>query len=142
VKTLALQSGDLVIGQAGHKTITGLSKIRQDLALALGEELGNDRFHPLWGSTLPKYVGMPIVGDTEMLVHSEIARVINAYISVQQSEVVNDSLAAARTRYSTADVVAQVTAINTSVSYDTIRAQVTLRTVSQQDVTINRTLSL
>jgi phage baseplate assembly protein W len=142
VKTLALQSGDLVIGQAGHKTITGLGKIRQDLALALGEELGNDRFHPQWGSTLPKFVGMPIVGDTEMLVRSEIARVIQSYISVQQSEVVNDSLAAARTRYSTADVVAQVTAINTSVSYDTIRAQVTLRTVSQQDVSISRTLTL
>jgi phage baseplate assembly protein W len=142
VKTLALQSGDLVIGQAGHKTITGLGKIRQDLALALGEELGNDRFHPQWGSTLPKFVGVPIVGDTEMLVRSEIARVIQSYISVQQSEVVNDSLAAARTRYSTADVVAQVTAINTSVSYDTIRAQVTLRTVSQQDVSISRTLTL
>lgn len=142
MKTLALQSGDLVIGQAGHKTITGLGKIRQDLALALGEELGNDRFHPQWGSTLPKFVGVPIVGDTEMLVRSEIARVIQSYISVQQSEVVNDSLAAARTRYSTADVVAQVTAINTSVSYDTIRAQVTLRTVSQQDVSISRTLTL
>jgi phage baseplate assembly protein W len=142
MKTLALQSGDLVIGQAGHKTITGLSKIRQDLALALGEELGNDRFHPNWGSTLPKFVGLPITTDTNMLVRSEIARVIQAYISVQQNEVVNDNLAAARTRYTTSDVVAQVTRIDTTVSYDTIRAQVTLRTVSQQDVSINRTLTL
>jgi phage baseplate assembly protein W len=142
MKTLALQSGDLVIGQAGHKTITGLSKIRQDLALALGEELGNDRFHPQWGSTLPKFVGLPITVDTNMLVRSEIARVIQAYISVQQNEVVNDSLAASRTRYSTSDVVAQVTRVDTTVSYDTIRAQVTLRTVSQQDVSINRTLTL
>jgi phage baseplate assembly protein W len=142
MKTLALQGGDLVVGQAGHKTITGISKIRQDLALALGEELGTDRFHPQWGSTLPRFVGRPIVGDTEMLVRSEVARVIQAYIDIQQSEVVNDNLASRRTRYSTSDVVAEVTDIKTSIGYDTIRAEVTLRTVSQLDVSISRTLTL
>lgn len=142
MKTLALQGGDLVIGQAGHKTVTGLAKIRQDLALALGEELGNDRFHATWGSTLPKFVGVPITGDTEMLVRSEVARVIQAYINIQQAEIVNDNLIGKRSSYSTADVVAAVTDISTVVSYDTVRVKVSLRTLSQQNVSINRTLSL
>jgi hypothetical protein len=39
-------------------------------------------------------------------------------------------------------VVAEVTDIKTEIGYDTIRAQVTLRTVSQQDVSVSRTLTL
>jgi phage baseplate assembly protein W len=51
--------------------------------LALAEPYGDDRFHPQWGSVLPNYVGTPIGADTEMLVRSEVARVIQAYIGVQ-----------------------------------------------------------
>lgn len=143
MKTLALQSGDLVVtGRSGHKTITGLSKIRQDMALALAEPYGDDRFHPQWGSVLPNYVGMPITADVELLVRSEVARVIQAYIGIQQNEIVNDALNQHRTRYSTADVVAQVTNIETAIAFDTIRVKVTIRTVSSQTVSITRSIAL
>jgi phage baseplate assembly protein W len=143
MKTLQLSGGDLVVtGRAGHQTITGLAKIRQDLALALAEPYGDDRFHPQWGSVLPNYVGTPISADTEMLVRSEVARVIQAYIGVQQNEVVNDALVGNRTRYSTADVVAEVTDIATAISWDTLRVKVTLRTVSNQSISITRSIAL
>jgi phage baseplate assembly protein W len=142
MKTFALQSGDLVIGNTGHKMISGTSKIRQDLALALGETYGNDRFHPQWGSVLPNYVGTPIVADTEMLVKSEVARVIQYYIGIQQSEVLQDALKIDRARFSTADVVAQVTNISTVINYDTIQVKVTLTTAAQQNVSITRSISL
>lgn len=143
IKTLAIQGGDLVVsGRSGHKTITGTGKIRQDLALALGEPYGDDRFHPQWGTVLPNYVGTPITAETEMLVRSEVARGVQAYIAVQQNEVINDSLQSRRTRYSTADVVAEITNIDSQVSWDTVRVKITLRTASGSSVSISRSIAL
>jgi hypothetical protein len=142
VKTLALQGGDLVVGTQGHKTITGSARIRQDLALALGEPYGNDRFHPEWGSVLPHYVGRPIGPDTEMLVRSECARVVRTYIDIQRSEIVNDALAARRSRYTTSDVVSRLDKIDTSILYDTIRVKLSLVTQSQESLTVARTVAV
>lgn len=140
MKTLALQGGDLVIGAQGHKTITGSSKIRQDLALALGERYGNDRFHPNWGSALPAYIGSPISADTELLVRSEVARVIQSYIDVQRAEIVNDSLNGRRSAFTTADVVERLDVIKTKISYDSIRVMVGLTTQARESVSISRTV--
>lgn len=141
MKTLALQNGDLVVGPQGHKTITGSPKIRQDLALALGELYGNDRFHPTWGSMLPGYVGRPIGADTELIVRSECNRVVQVYIDVQRAEIVNDSLAGKRSRYTTADVVSRLDNIQTQISFDSIRIKLSLLTVSQEDVSVSRTVT-
>lgn len=141
MKTLALQGGDLVVGSQGHKTITASPKIRQDLALALGEQYGGDRFHPTWGSMLPSYVGRPITSDTELLVRSEVARVVQAYIDVQRSEIVNDTLAGKRSRYTTADVVSRLNDITTSISYDAIRVKLFLVTQSQENISLSRTVT-
>jgi phage baseplate assembly protein W len=141
MKTLALQGGDLVVGPEGHKTITGSKRIRQDLALALGENYGNDRFHPTWGSTLPLYVGRPINDDTNMLVRSEIARVVQGYIDTQRSEVLNDTLNGRRSRFTTADVVSKLNSISTSLLFDTIRTKISLTTQSNENLAISRSVS-
>lgn len=141
VKTLALQGGDLVVGPQGHRTITGSPKIRQDLALALGEEYGHDRFHPTWGSVLPGYVGRPITADTDLLVRSEAARVVQVYIDTQRTEIVNDTLAGKRSRYTTADVVARLDDIATSISFDSIRVKLSLVTQSQEQITVSRAVT-
>lgn len=140
MKTLALQNGDLAVGPQGHKTITGTSKIRQDLALALGELYGNDRFHPTWGSSLPAYVGRPIGPDTELIVRSECNRVVQVYIDTQRAEIVNDTLGGKRSRYTTADVVARLDNIHTMISYSSIRVKLTLTTESQMNLTVSKTV--
>ncbi len=141
MKTLALRGGDLIVGPQGHRTITASPKIRQDLALALGEAYGNDRFHPQWGSTLSHFIGRPIGGDTQMLVRSEVARVVQGYIDVQRSEIVNDTLAGRRSRFTTADVVSRLDNITTRITFDTIRIKLSLVTQSQDNVTVTRTVS-
>ena len=141
MKTLALQGGDLVVGPQGHKTITASPKIRQDLALALGEQYGGDRFHPTWGSMLPSYVGRPITADSELLVRSETARVVQVYIDVQRAEIVNDTLAGKRSRYTTADVVARLDDIHATFSFDSIRVKLLLTTQSQESITLSRTVT-
>lgn len=142
MKTLQLRNGDFVLGQGGYSTVTGTAKIRQDLALALGEPLGDDRFHTDWGSVLPSYVGQPITSETQMLVQAECARVIQQYIDAQRTGILNDVLNGNRTRYTTDDVVVQVTGIDANADLDSLRVKLSLLTQASQNVTITRTVSL
>lgn len=141
MKTLALQGGDLVVGSTGHATITGSKKIRQDLALALGERYGNDRFHPTWGSTLPNYVGRPTSSDSDLIVRSEVARVVQYYIDGQQAQIATDSLSGTRSKFTTSDVVAQLNNIVTRVDFDTIHVKISLSTQAQENLTLTRTVT-
>lgn len=142
MKTLALASGDLVVGQSGHEVVRGASKIRQDLALALGEPYGTDRFHPTLGSVLPSYLGEPITQEIQSLVVTEVARVIQQYIDTQAAEVLRDGLSESRTRYETADVVSRVDSVDAHVDLDSIRVRVALTTLSGQSVSVTRTVNL
>lgn len=142
MKTLQLRSGDLVVGPKGHATIDGSLKIRQELALSLGERYGTDRFHPTWGSVLPNYIGAPITEELRALVNSEVARVIQAYIDTQRVEILDNTLTGTRSPFSTADVVTAVTSIDAEVGLDTIRISVGLLTAASQNLTITRTVSL
>ena len=72
MKSFALQNGDLVLGQGGLLTVTGPSKVRQDLSIAMREPVGCDRFHPNWGSVLPNYIGEPITTQIESLAGSQL----------------------------------------------------------------------
>lgn len=141
MKTLALANGDLVVSPTGHKTISGAAKIRQDLALALGEPLRNDRFHPTWGSVLPAYIGQPVDAQSNALVRAEVARVINQYISVHDEYIVADQQAGGRSRFDTSDVVAEVTSVSAVQDFDTIRVAVTLRTLAGTQITVTRTVT-
>ena len=142
IKTLALRNGDLVPGPTGYQTLSGAQKIRQDLALALGESYGDDRFHPAWGSALPNYIGEPVGEELRSLTVSEAARVIQQYIDTQSAEVLQDSLAQNRSRYDTDDVVSQVLSIDAELAMDTIKVKVVLRTMAGQSITISRTVGV
>lgn len=141
MKTLALRDGDLVVAQTGHAVVSGAAKIRQDLALALGEQLGNDRFHVQWGSILADYIGTPIDDETEFEVRNEVARVLAQYIAIQDQEVYRDYLDGTRSRFATADVVRQVNGVETFVDFDAIRIRITLTTRSGEEAIIARTVT-
>lgn len=140
MKTLALVNGDLVAGASGHATISGASKIRQELALYLGELLGTDRFHPDYGSILPSMIGQPIDGETSMLVESEVLRVCRSYIGIQSREVLADQLGGSTTRYDASDIVVGLTSVSVQQNYDTINLTIGLLTASGQQLTISRTV--
>lgn len=140
MKTLAVSDGDLMAGQSGHVTISGAAKIRQDLAMALGERLGNDRFHPNWGSTLIDFIGRPIDFETEFTIRSEVSRVLAQYLAIQDQEVYGDYLNGARSRYATADVVREVNSIEAQVDFDAVRISIALTTLAGQEVRLNRTV--
>lgn len=142
MKTLALVGGDLALGDGGYRTLTGSARIRQDLALAMAEPYGHDPYHPEYGSVLGSYIGQPITPELELLVRSEVVRVLQQYIGAQQAQIAADALSGARARFSYADVVDEITSLTTTVLYDTLRLAVTLRTRTGQTVRILRTVDL
>lgn len=141
MKTLALANGDLVVGAAGHRTISGGRKIRQELALQLGERYQSDRFHPDMGSILIEYIGAPIDDETEMMVRDEVSRVIAQYIAIQQREVLRDHLAQRMSRFDASDVVVGIENVVAQVGFDTVRVSASLITQSGETVQVNRTVS-
>jgi phage baseplate assembly protein W len=141
MKTLALANGDLVVTPTGHRTISGSAKIRQDLALALGEPLGDDRFHRSWGSMLLSYIGQPIDTTTNALIRAEVSRVLAQYVSVRDEYILADQQTGSRSRFDTSDVVSEVLGISATQEFDTIKVQVSLRTLAGTTITVNRTVT-
>ena len=126
MKTLALDHGDLVVGSTGYAMIDGVPKVLQDVRCALLEPLGNDRFHPGFGSSLDSFVGSM---QDEMViseVQGEVRRVLDQYAAVQRDRLERDALSGARSRYKTADVLAA-----------RVYVQVALRTADGSTVVLN-----
>lgn len=140
MKTLALKNGDLVVQAGGHKTISGPTKITQDLSLALGETYGADRFHPDLGSVLDDFFGQPIGDMTEAMIETEVARVVNLYIAKQQQQVLHDRLEYRQSRFDSSDIVTSLDFIEAKADYDQIRVRLSLRTAAGSSVAITRTV--
>ena len=143
MKTFALSQGDLVVGQAGHATISGAAKIRQELALDLGEEFGTDRFHPdQWGSTVLKFIGEPVTPSLEAAVRSEVARTVSQYIAIQDQEIYSGFIDGTRSRFGAGDVVRTISRLDVTVDRSSIFISLGLVTLSGQSIDINRTVAL
>jgi phage baseplate assembly protein W len=139
MKSLALVNGDLAIGTNGaYLLYSGVSRIKQDLTLALTEEYGTDRFHPTYGSIVQSYLGQVLSAELMQLVRAEVNRVLQNYLIIQQNEVLRDSLVDVANRYDTSDVVQAVDAVQARAVLDTIYLSATLTTLSRETVTISR----
>lgn len=141
MKTLALSGGDLVVGAGGLQLLDGPAKIRQDIALALGEDYGADPYHSGWGSVLQRYVGEPVTGDTPMLVQAEVNRILQQYISSQQQRLQAASLNNQQHTIGTSEIIRTVNSVDVSVLYDTVSVLIDLTTMAGQTMKISRTVS-
>jgi hypothetical protein len=135
MQTLALQDRDLVINPgSGFLTYTGSRRLQQDLTLALGEDYGNDRFHPRWGSVLVQFVGQPTTSALRHEVEAEVSRVINNYLSVQQDFIAQDMLNAVNSRFTTADIIAEIVSVKSSLAMDAIEILIELRNLDKNTI--------
>lgn len=141
MKTLALSGGDLVVGPGGLQLLDGPAKIRQDIALALGEDYGGDPYHAGWGSVLRQYLGQPITEDTSMLVQAEVNRILQQHIANQQQKLAAASLNNQQHTISTSEIIRTVNSIDVSVQYDTVTVLIDLTTMAGQTMKISRTVS-
>lgn len=137
MKTLALIDGDLVVGPRGYATVTGATKLRQDLGVAIREPVGCDRFHPGWGSALGDTVGDKIDAGSQMRVRTEVTRVLSNYITVQQDVRRRDAAAGRTSRFSPGEIIRKIEDVSMIQSLDSLRVRVVLQTVADTTVTLN-----
>ena len=136
MRGLLIENGDLVIGQGGFVLTEGPTKVRQDLSHAAAEELGLDRFHPRWGSLLSRYVGMPEGDEVRALVKSEMNRIVQNYISVQNFNLREDQRLGRPNRYNASELVSEVASIDVRQEYDRFFVRVTVTTFGGESVVL------
>jgi hypothetical protein len=137
MKTFALRGGDLVLQSGSYAMATGHEKIHQDLRCALLEPVGNDRFHPAYGSQIDRFIGGLADEQTAFLVRQEIARVLSNYVAIQQDRISRDLQAGAKSRFVRSEIIANIDDIAVSVVDDTARITISIRTMEGSPVTLN-----
>lgn len=141
MKTFALVQGDLSPSGGGYLMYEGPAKINQDLTLALKEEYGTDPFHPRWGSVLKRYIGLPMTAEVKAKTLTEVNRVVNNYITIQNARILADNTTSSASRYSTDDVVQSISTLSAQQVYDSLLVSLTLQTVSRRTININQVIS-
>jgi phage baseplate assembly protein W len=132
MKTLEIRDRDLVLVGGAYALLDGSPKVVQDLRCALAEPLGNDRFHPGWGSRLEEFVGLPLDDVAAFDVQQEAQRVSANYAAIQQDKIQRDALSGVRSRYRTGDVLVAVDGVRVAWHHDQVRLTVQLRTGDNQ----------
>ncbi len=126
MKTFLVRNGDFVLSGRSFDEVSGGTKVMQDITSALREPVGSDRFHLLWGSTLPLFVGEPASQGVAVLVKSEVERVISNYMLIQQTLLRQDQLANRRLRFSAGEVISQIESVSIEQDADRMTVRVTL----------------
>ena len=140
MKQLQLRDGDLVLGSGGLGIVEGAARLAQDLGCAVREEIGTDRFHPKWGSTLNDFIGREADVDTASLIQSEMGRVIQNYVVIQSDQITKDSDAGLRSRFKSGDVIVGIGSIQTQRQADKINVRASVQAASGETVTVTRTV--
>lgn len=136
MQTLALVDGDLVLGADSYVMLTGPNKIKQDLYLALTERYGSDPYHPLWGTILAQFIGVPLTEAAQQSVFNEVNRVLTNYIAVQ-SDLVNSSASTdTKSTMTTSDIVRAIESIVPQAVGPDLQITVALTTMAGQQVVV------
>lgn len=142
MKSWRISNGDLVLGPHGFAEVTGTDRVLQDLRLAVLEPFGSDRFHTKWGSLLQQMIGHPITPLTGQTIQSEILRLVQNYITIQndiQSTAIKNGN---RSIFGTNDLVSSIENINIVQKQTQMIISVTLKMVSNQTLTLNNTVTI
>lgn len=139
--TLEITNGDLVLANGAFATITGPTKVSQDIEIATLTPYGSDRFHPRYGSVFASYIGQPITPQTSALISAELTRVINNYMAVQLSKVKTAAQAGLSSPFSQGELVQAIGTINVSQQYSRFQVTASVTTASGQQVNVSTTIT-
>lgn len=141
MKTLEIRAGDLALAPGGYAMLTGRAKMKQDLAVAVREPLGCDRFHPNWGSVLGEMIGGISGDDTKGRILAEINRLIFNYSAVQNDQFAG-TYSSGQPLYTNDEVISAVTGIKITAREDAFYVRVSLVTMANNTVTLTTKVGL
>jgi phage baseplate assembly protein W len=141
MQTISIVDGDFDLSGGTFKTITGATKIQQDMGIASLTPYGSNKFHPKYGSVLQSMIGHPTNSTTQSLIQSEITRLINNYQNIQIRKMNAYILQGLRSPYGQDDLIQSVQSINVTQNFDSFNISVILLTMSGQAIPIGSTIS-
>lgn len=141
MRALSIQHGDLALGPRGYAEVTGRDKIIQDLRVATLTPYGSNNFHPTWGCTLDSKIGSPQGTQTAQLIMNEVKRIVGILMAQQQSQLQTAQSYGYVSPYGNADLIAAITSISATASYDTISVSCDVSTASNESVTLIASVS-
>jgi phage baseplate assembly protein W len=141
MNTLVVQNGDLVLANGSFSTVTGPTKVEQDIQIATLTPYGSDRFHPRYGSVFSSYIGSAINPQTSALISAELTRVINNYMAVQLGKVKQAAAAGLTSPFSQGELVQAIGTINVQQQYDRFQVSASVVTASGQQVNVSTTVT-
>lgn len=137
MKTLRLSNGDLTLTGRVFAEVSGTNKVAQDLRGALAEPVGNDRFHPGWGSTLDNFISTITDENTAFEIEAEVNRVISNYAAVQRDKVEADIYSDSETRFTTDEILQRIGGVSATVEQDRVSVDIRLLTASGEVIALN-----
>lgn len=140
MKSPQLVAGDFVVGSGGFVMVSGTQKVYQDLSVLVRETLGEDRFHPRWGTILGDFIGTPIGQSSEADVRNEINRVIQNYMIMQSAQVRGDVAMSRRPRFRPDEIVSAIDGIDIQQVQDRLNVRVRVSTASGSSIDLVRTV--
>jgi hypothetical protein len=145
--SLLLRGGDLVTGGATFGTVTGHSKLVQDLRCAILERMGNDESHPWFGSLIDggrlngtEQPSIIATGDWNMAVLSvegEIRRIVDQYQKTQIARSERDRSNYGKPTLTPSELLMGVSEIQFFQAQDNLLCRVTLVTGADSELILN-----
>jgi len=120
--SFAVVNGDLAVSTGKLQTVSAGDKLSQDLSLWLKEVYQSDRFHPDYGSILDNYIGTVIGSQTQVMIQSEVQRVLANYQALQLQ-----GLNANPAKYQPEELLQSVDSIVVSANYDQVSVKISYR---------------
>ncbi len=110
--------------------------VAQDIRGGLLEPLGNDRFHPGYGSTIDSFIGQPQTQEVLFEVEQEVLRVTDNYSAVQ-ADFLRRAAWDNRPARSADEIFARVGEIRFDPQPTTLGVNITIQTVDGSTIAVD-----
>lgn len=141
MKTFQVQNGDLVLSNGSFATVEGAAKVQQDLGMAVATPYGSDPFHPKYGSVIQSHIGEATGPMTDLMVRSEISRVISNYQAIQTATVNSYTSKGQRPPFGEHELVDTIQTIQVQQDYDTLEVSAVITTMSGYSMPVQATVT-
>lgn len=126
-RSLKVENGDLAVQGGSFVLLSRRDKLEQDLIHWLRTEIGSDRFHPTFGSTIEQFIGAVQSEENIDLLKSEVKRVLGNYQESQLRKFLEN-----RSRFTAEEILSSVDRVEVSAFYDSVDIRIVAKNLRGQ----------
>ena len=126
-RSLKIENGDLAVQGGSFVLLSRRDKLEQDIVHWLRTEIGSDRFHPTFGSTIEQFIGAVQSEENVDLLKSEVKRVLGNYQEAQLRKFLQN-----RSRFTSEEILSSVDDVRVTTFYDSVDIRIIARNLQGQ----------